>query len=88
MLHARNDYNRRIQDSKSIIPDDEPVFLLRGQDEFAPIILEMYAILVQNAALHDENIVRNTKAHAAAMRKWQEEEGRKNPDMKESESVY
>lgn len=30
MLHAREDYNR-FQDPEGLIPDDEPVFLLRGQ---------------------------------------------------------
>lgn len=35
MKHAREDYNR-IQDPAGLIPEDEPVFLLRGQDMFAP----------------------------------------------------
>ncbi len=35
MKHAREDYNR-IQDPANLIPDDEPVFLLRGQDLAAP----------------------------------------------------
>ena len=32
MIHARDDYNR-IQDPAGKIPADEPVFLLRAQDE-------------------------------------------------------
>lgn len=34
MKHARPDYDR-IQDPAGIIPEDEPVFLLRGQDRYA-----------------------------------------------------
>jgi hypothetical protein len=32
MIHARIDYTERIQDSAGLIPEDEPVFLIRGQD--------------------------------------------------------
>lgn len=34
MIHARNDY-QRIQDLENKIPADEPVFLLRAQDQTA-----------------------------------------------------
>lgn len=34
MIHARNDY-QRIQDPNNTIPADEPVFLLRAQDQTA-----------------------------------------------------
>jgi hypothetical protein len=46
MFHARQDYNSRIQDSANIIPADEPVFLLRGQDVHAPQILGVQIPLV------------------------------------------
>lgn len=42
MLHARGDYNRRIQDSEKKIPENEPVFLLRAQDQFAARALRCY----------------------------------------------
>lgn len=42
MIHARKDYNR-IQDPENKIPENEPVFLLRGQDELAPDTLRQYA---------------------------------------------
>lgn len=32
MIHARNDY-QRLQDPEKKIPQDEPVFLLRAQDQ-------------------------------------------------------
>lgn len=35
MRHARPDYDERIQDSAGLIPDDEPVLLIRGQDQAA-----------------------------------------------------
>jgi len=42
MKHARQDYNR-IQDSEGLIPEDEPVFLLRGQDTVAPGVVRFWA---------------------------------------------
>jgi hypothetical protein len=48
MKHARYDYDR-IQDPAGLIPDDEPVFLIRGQDQFAIQTLEHYAELVEAA---------------------------------------
>ncbi|KKL64489.1 hypothetical protein LCGC14_2164550 [marine sediment metagenome] len=42
MLYARKDYNKQIQDSENIIPDDEPVFLLRAQDINALMALNEY----------------------------------------------
>lgn len=42
MKHARDDYNR-IQDPAGIIPEDEPVFLIRGQDLSGPETLRHWA---------------------------------------------
>lgn len=42
MRHARADYNR-IQDPDGKIPDDEPVFLFRAQDELFEEVLRFYA---------------------------------------------
>ena len=42
MIHVRKDYDH-IQDPSGKIPDDEPVFLFRGQDETAPKILRKWA---------------------------------------------
>ena len=46
MKHARPDYDP-IQDPRGLIPDDEPVFLIRGQDLFAITTLEHYAWQVE-----------------------------------------
>jgi len=64
------------------------VFLLRGQDTFAPAILEIYANIVEQSIHPDKDLVRNTKAHAAAMRHWQETVKRELPDMLATDSVY
>ncbi len=88
MLHARKDYNRRIQDKECVIPEDEPVFLLRGQDKHAPNLLEVYAHRVQRNPDHDKVLVANTLAQAEAMKKWQEEHGSSEPDMNPEDALY
>lgn len=45
MRHARKDYNRRIQDSENLIPDSEPVFLIRGQDKVGAEAVRAWAHL-------------------------------------------
>jgi len=81
MLHARPDYNR-IQDPLREIPQDEPVFLLRGQDVAAPQVVEMWALLAHDAGAKDD-IVQAAYEQAQAMRIWQFEHGSKVPDMPE-----
>ncbi|MDP3936832.1 MAG: hypothetical protein Q8R92_01705 [Deltaproteobacteria bacterium] len=44
MLHAREDYNR-IQDPEGKIPEGEPVFLLRAQDQVAAEVVRFWARL-------------------------------------------
>ena len=88
MLHARVDYNERVQDAADIIPVDEPVFLLRGQDIHAPIILELYATMVENSKKPDDTIVASIREHAKAMKRWQLAFGSKYPDMPSGESEY
>jgi len=74
MKHAREDYNR-IQDPENKIPEDEPVFLLRGQDRFAAGIVREYGNLVKpwNKELSDKAL-----AHADLMDKWK---NKKLPDL-------
>lgn len=82
MLHARKDYQERIQDSANLIPEDEPVFLIRAQDIVGPDVVDRWADwAVEEGA--KENIVRAARTHAEAMRKWQSEHGSKVPDMPE-----
>jgi hypothetical protein len=48
MRHARSDYNR-IQDPAGLIPDDEPVFLIRAKDVVSGDAVRKWA------DLHDAN---------------------------------
>ena len=89
MKHAREDYNR-IQDPAGIIPEDEPVFLLRGQDKLAPMTLEYWAHLLEDQVLRtsDSDKIHNlltmagkANKQAQAMRDWQENNKAKLPDL-------
>jgi len=68
MRHARVDYNR-IQDPAGIIPEDEPVFLLRGQDKHAAETLRFYAALVADDE-GSEEVIELTMDHADAIDAW------------------
>ncbi len=79
MKHARKDY-QRIQDPAGLIPEDEPVFLLRGQDILAPRVmkawLEMYE---QNNG--DEKVANAVRDHIDSVIKWQFKNGNKMADF-------
>lgn len=45
MIHARKDYNERMQDSANLIPADEPVFLIRAQDQVGHAAVRAWAHL-------------------------------------------
>jgi len=80
MKHAREDYNR-IQDPEGLIPDDEPVFLLRGQDILAPSLLRSWAIQLLDkggSGVMAEMVMKWSKE----MEKWQETHKKKLPDLK------
>lgn len=76
MKHARDDYNR-IQDPAGIIPEDEPVFLIRAQDATAAATVEYWARLAaDNGARSD--IVAKAREQAERMRAWHT---KKVPDL-------
>ena len=78
MKHVREDYSR-IQDPEGLIPEDEPVFLLRGQDELAPGTLQHWADeLIARGG--DVKLAQAAVAHAARMIQWQHAHGGKIPD--------
>ena len=79
MRHARADYDR-IQDPAGLIPEDEPVFLLRGQDVVAPAIVEKWAMVAADLGASKE-IVTAALRQALRMRAWQMQHGHKVPDM-------
>jgi len=77
--HARDDYDR-IQDPAGLIPEEEPVFLIRGQDACAPATLRFWAreAMMKGA---DRAIIDLVREHADAMEQWQAEHGGKVPDL-------
>ena len=79
MIHAREDYNR-IQDPEKKIPDDEPVFLLRGQDRLAPQLVDDWATSLEKITGKNE-LTLAARGQANAMRRWQREHKSKTPDL-------
>ncbi len=76
MKHSRRDYDP-IQDPRGIIPPDEPVFLLRGQDTYAYRVVEFYADMLHSHGLSSD-FVRNVRNQAMRMANWLP---RKSPDL-------
>lgn len=79
MLHAREDYNR-IQDPEKLIPANEPVFLLRGQDKFAPELLLRWAAKLRLDGGQPE-MAEMIENHAQKMIEWQKNKKMKRPDL-------
>ena len=77
MIHARKDYDERIQDSANLIPADEPVFLLRGQDEFGAKVTAYWANLYAERYGVSDPVFLAVLAHSEKMREW---EVKKRPD--------
>ena len=79
MKHARSDYDR-IQDPSGKFPDQEPVFLLRGQDIAAPGAVRFWAAEAASLGAGPE-LVELARAHAAEMERWQHHARQKVPDL-------
>jgi hypothetical protein len=79
MKHARDDYNR-IQDPACLIPEDEPVFLIRGQDFAGPFAVEAWARRARKEGASPE-IVQRAYDQAKRMRQWQAKHVGKVPDL-------
>lgn len=81
MKHFREDYNR-IQDPAGLIPENEPVFLLRAQDKNAPSTLRYWAQM----AMMDKNYEMAIMILKGAdeMEQWQKEVKVKQPDLKKN----
>ncbi len=78
MKFTREDYNRRIVDTDGRIPAEEPVFLLRAQDKYAPDTLRFYANLVKEGG--DKSMAEELFSHARQMLLWQKSVRVKKPD--------
>ncbi|MHB1870843.1 MAG: hypothetical protein ACYCT1_08315 [Steroidobacteraceae bacterium] len=79
MKHAREDY-QRIQDPAKLIPEDEPVFLLRGQDAAALAAVEEWVNEAGRLGASPA-MIGSAQAQADRMRQWQREHGGHVPDM-------
>jgi hypothetical protein len=78
MKHARDDYNR-IQDPAGIIPDNEPVFLLRGQDICAQAAIGAWVNAASRSGASPE-IIKAAIDQIGRIDKWQAKT-RKTPDL-------
>lgn len=76
MRHARKDYDNRFVDQLGKIPEDEPVFFLRGQDTIAAKAVDHYADELEKAG-GDPKMVALARGHAKQMRAY----AKKLPDM-------
>lgn len=81
MKHARADYDR-IQDPAGLIPQDEPVFLLRASDMTAPAAVREWANL-QYRMKGNRDMANAAMRQAEAMESWQAEHGMKVADAPE-----
>jgi hypothetical protein len=78
MRFTREDYNKRIIDTAGKIPEDEPVFLLRAQDVYAPSTLRHYAKLLEENG--DAEMAQELRDHARQMLIWQKSVRVHKPD--------
>jgi hypothetical protein len=72
MQHARSDYNR-IQDPTGLIPDDEPVFLIRAKDRVGAAAVRAWARLHVEAG-GDPAMANAAIIHAGRMDAWPEKQ--------------
>jgi hypothetical protein len=79
MKHARADYDR-LQDPAGLIPEDEPVFLVRGQDVAGPATCRAWADEAERLGAKPD-IVARVRQHAEAMEDWQQTQAFKVPDL-------
>jgi hypothetical protein len=79
VIHLRPDYADRIQDAAGLIPDDEPVFLLRGKDAAAAFAVLAYSVSAQ-AAGADTEFVKQVKVWSKIMQTYAERAADGPPD--------
>ena len=80
MKHARKDYTERIQDSAKLIPDDEPVFLIRGQDQVGHMAVRAWAYLHRTNGGSDVAFTLAMQ-HADVMEQWTKSRKSKPADV-------
>lgn len=80
MIHARSDYNR-IQDPENLIPEDEPVFLLRAKDKTSPQIVRLWASAQRQNPKADFRMIKLAEQWADKMEAYGFENGNQWPDV-------
>lgn len=60
--------------------DDEPLFVLRAQDKFAPLMVEIWRTLVKEESDGETRKTHMASLLAEEMREWQKQNGCKVPD--------
>jgi hypothetical protein len=83
MLHARRDY-QRIQDPSGKIPNEEPVFLLRGQDACAQETMQAWTIAAKRRNVSQE-MIDAVQVHIGKVYAWQADHKIKVPDLPKTE---
>lgn len=73
-------FGRKDYDGGKSIPQGEPAFLLRGQDEFAEATVRFYANLIESHG-GDAALVASARKQADAIKAW---ETKKSPDLAKS----
>ena len=84
MKHARPDYDR-IQDPAKLIPELEPVFLLRAQDKASADTVRYWAQRAESVGA-DPVMVAAARAQAGSMAAWAMLKGNKVPDLPRDDS--
>lgn len=79
MKHAREDYNR-FQDPANLIPENEPVFLIRGQDLAAIPVLRYYIMTAIEVGAK-QDLIDTIYRHIKLTEEWQRNIARKTPDL-------
>ena len=79
MLHARPDYNR-IQDPANLIPEDEPVFLVRAQDVCSVATMDRWIEFARISGA-SQDIIDLASDQMERMKDWQLNHKVKVPDL-------
>lgn len=80
MRPGRPDYDGRIVDRQQRIGEQEPVFVLRAGDEFAPGLVTLWAEQMY-ARGGDPRLIAMAHEQARRMSAWQRAHGSKVPDL-------
>lgn len=83
MLHLRSDYDD-LAALDARIPNDEPVFLLRGQDPSAEIAVRAWADDAERLGA-EPNLIRKVRLWATTMGEYARSHGKRVADAPEEE---